>query len=341
MEHLTLGKTGMTVTKAGFGGIPVQRLNDKDSINLIHYALDSGINWFDTAHGYGNSEERIGTALKEGKYNRESIYIFTKGPGKNPQDIKNQIELSLKRLQTSYIDLYQFHLVRSPEEWQQMQENGTVDMVLGYRNRGIIHHIGASAHSVEAAFAVLENEAIEVLQFPFNFIAEENGLKVLERCKARSAGFIGMKPFAGGELSNAAVCIHDLNEFSNVAIDPGFEKISEIKEVIALCRKGEKLNAADRAEIERLRSTLGTRFCRRCGYCTPCPNGVEISTLMTMSSLLKRFPVESVKTGWVAEAAKSLALCTECGECEEKCPYNLPIIEGIREGVALFHEIVG
>lgn len=338
MKKIILGKSGLLVTKSGFGGIPIQRLRDNDAVSIVRRALELGINWFDTAHGYGSSEERIGAALK-GRHNRESVYIFTKGPGKTAEDIENQIELSLNRLQTNYIDLYQFHLVRSPEEWQMLQDNGTVETVLKYRRKGIIRHIGASAHSVEAAFAVLENPEIEVLQFPFNFIAEDNGLKVLNRCRERTVGFIGMKPFAGGELNNAEVCIHYLNGFPDVAIDPGFEKTTEVGEVVKLCGDGDTLTDSDISEIKKLRATLGTRFCRRCGYCTPCPNGVEIITLMTMGSLIKRFPLEKIKNGWAARAASTVDMCIECGECEEKCPYNLPIMQGIRDGAKLFNEL--
>ena len=340
MKKIVLGKSGLVVTKAGFGGIPIQRLREDDAVSVIRRALELGINWLDTAHGYGSSEERIGLALK-GKYKRESVNIFTKGPGKTAADIENQIELSLKRLKTNYIDLYQFHLVHSPEEWQLLKDNGTVAVVRNYKRKGIIRHIGASAHSVEAAFAVLEHPEIEVLQFPFNFIAEDNGLKVLNKCRERSVGFIGMKPFAGGELSNAEVCIHYLNGFTDVAIDPGFEKNVEVEEVIKLCGDGEPLTDSDLSEIEKLRTSLGTRFCRRCGYCTPCPNGVEIITLMTMGSLIKRFPPERIKNGWAAKAASTVDLCIECGECEEKCPYNLSIMQGIRKGAQLFNELIG
>jgi len=249
--------------------------------------------------------------------------------------------LSLKRLQTDYIELYQFHFVHSPEEWQRLNNNGTVETVLKYKRRGVIRHIGVSAHSVEAAFAVIKHPDIEVLQFPFNFIAEDNGLKVPIKSRERSVGFIGMKPFAGGELSNAEVCVHYLKGFTDVAIDPGFEKMAEMEEIIKLCGDGELLTDFDLSEIEKLRAILGTRFCRSCGYCTPCPNGVEIITLMTMGSLIKRFPLERIKNGWAAEDASRVDMCTECGECEEKCPYNLPVMQGIRKGAQLFNELIG
>jgi predicted aldo/keto reductase-like oxidoreductase len=335
-QMVRLGKSGLEVTAVGFGGIPIQRLTEVQAVRVLRRALDGGMNWIDTAHGYSTSEGRVGKAIQG--YRREKLHLFTKGPAREPQKIREQIELSLQRLQTPYIDLYQFHAVPSMEEWEEMGRNGTLEVVREYRQRGAIRHIGASTHSQQTAEALARLPEIEVLQYPFNFIVQREGLAVLKACREHDVGFIAMKPFGGGALESAPACIRFLLQHPGVAADPGFEKEEEVGEVLALWQEGARLSAEDRGTIERLREELGKRFCRRCGYCMPCPQGVQISSLMTMASIIKRFPSEWLGKGWVAEAGRSAELCTECGECEGKCPYELPVVEEIQRGARLWQE---
>jgi len=336
-----LGRSGMRVTAFGFGGIPIQRLSEAEAIRLVRHALDSGINWIDTANSYGTSEHRIGRAL-EG-CDRGRVYLFTKGQAREPAALEGQLELSLERLGTDYLDLYQFHLVTDEKAWQTMIDNGTVGLIRSYRDRGVVRHIGASAHTIEGAKAVLRDPDIEVLQYPFNFIVAEEALPILEACREREVGFIAMKPFAGGVLENASACVRFLMQYPGAAADPGFERPEEVDEVLALWREDAPLSAQDRQAIHRLQEELGSRFCRRCGYCSPCPEGVQIVSLMTMDSLIRRFPAEALdgKGAWIGEAARSGESCIECGQCEERCPYKLPIIEGIREGARLWRLAAG
>jgi len=335
---LPLGRSGLEVSRIGFGGIPIQRLTEGQTIALLRHALAAGINWIDTATGYGTSEERIGRALSSRP--REQVLLFTKGPANKPEAIREQIERSLQRLQTPYLDLYQFHNVPSPEAWQAMQDNGTLEAVLEYRKRGVIRHVGASAHTRAAALAVIRHPAVEVLQYPFNFIVEEEGREILQACRERDVGFIAMKPFGGRALQSAAACIRFLLQHPGVVTDPGFERVEEVDEVLALAREPAPLDERDLSLITRLRAELGKRFCRRCGYCSPCPSGVEIISLMTMDTIIKRFPPSRLGEGWVAEAGHSVERCTECGQCEEKCPYQLPIMAHIRQGAEAWRRAV-
>jgi len=330
----------MRVTAVGFGGIPIQRVSEAEAVRVVRCALDGGMNWIDTANAYGTSEERIGRAL-EG-YDRAKLLLFTKGQAKRPDELERQIELSLRVLRTDYLDLFQFHLVPDAATWGEMQANGTVEVVRSHRAQGTIRHVGASAHTLEGARAVLAHPDIEVLQYPLNFVVEEEGLEVLEACRQVDAGFIAMKAFAGGVLESAPACIRFLLQYPEVAIDPGFERPEEVREVLALWRESAPLSEEDRQLIRRLREELGTRFCRRCGYCSPCPEGVQIIPLMTMDSLIRRFPEEAlIGDAWIAEAGRSAELCTACGQCEERCPYKLSIIDGIREGARLWRQAAG
>jgi hypothetical protein len=326
----------MVVTRAGFGGIPIQRVDDETATRVIRRALDLGIDWFDTAHGYGPSEERIGRAIRG--YDRDRLRLFTKSPAKNPADLRKHLELSLRRLGVDTIDLYQFHNVGSPASWAAMIANGTAEAALEAKRRGVVRHVGASAHTRDAALAVLDHAEIEVLQWPFNFIVAEDNASVLEKCQARDAGFVAMKPFAGGAVEDASLCVRFLMQYPGVALDPGFERTTEVEEVVALCEERRPLDDADREKMRRIKAELGKRFCRRCGYCMPCPEGVEIVTLMNMGSFLKRFPADKVLTGGTAAAVASHASCTDCGQCEEKCPYKLSIREQNKVSVRLFDE---
>jgi hypothetical protein len=333
-KTIRLGKSGLEVTRIGFGGIPIQRLSEQQAVKVIRRAIDGGLNWIDTANDYGNSEQRIGKAIK--KYPRSEVLVFTKGMGRDPEVLREQIELSFERLQTDYVDLYQFHIVPDQETWRTMLDNGAFDLVREYRDRGRIRHIGASAHSRAAARAVIEHPEIEVLQFPFNFIVEDEGRQLVETCRANDIGFIAMKPLGGGALQDASACIRYLLTVPGIAADPGFEHIEEVEEVLSLWKEEAGLSEENRRSIERIRRELGTRFCRRCGYCQPCPQGVQIVSLMTMETLVKRFPVDRLSEKWIAGAAESIAECIECGECEEKCPYELSIMEEIRRGAEAF-----
>ncbi len=338
-KTIRLGKSGLQVTRIGFGGIPIQRVSEQQAVKMLRRAIDGGLNWIDTATGYGNSEERIGKAIS--KYPRSEVLVFTKGPGRDPESLRGQIELSFQRLQTDYFDLYQFHHVLDPELWQTMQENGTFDLVREYRDRGKIRHIGASAHNREAALAIIQHPEIEVLQFPFNFIVEDQGRELVEACRVKNIGFIAMKPFGGGALEDASACVRYLLSIPNIVADPGFEHIEEVEEVLSLWKEDAPLSEENKQTIERLRRELGTRFCRRCGYCQPCPQGVEIVSLMTMETLVKRFPADRLSERWIAGAAESIDKCSECGECEQKCPYKLSIMEEIQRGAEAFQRALG
>ena len=338
MQKVLLGKSEMEVSKIGFGGIPIMRIGRDQAVKVIRRAIDLEINWLDTARGYSDSEEKIGKAIKG--IPRESIRIFSKAPGKTPEELNEQLQTSLEKLDCGYIDLYQFHLVRSPAVWEQMKKNGTVDLLKEMKSQGKIKHIGASAHHIEAALAVFEDEFIEVIQWPFNFIVEQLGLEVLEKCRKKNTGLIAMKPFGGGQLDNARVCIRYLMQYPDVAPDPGMMTIEQVEQVVALANIPGELTTDDNAEIEKLRSELGTRFCRMCEYCMPCENGVAITTLMRIDSFIKRMSVEALLAGGVRKAVESVTNCVECGECESKCPYDLSIMQQIKEAAQTYRKFV-
>ena len=336
MEKIKFGKTGMLLTKYGFGGIPVQRLSTEKASELILNSFKLGFNWIDTANSYGHSEIAAASAITE--FGRENLYVFSKAQGDTPQLISGHVKLSLERMKLSFIDLYQLHLVRSLDDWKKKIDNGTVDKLVELKKAGLIKHIGASAHKLDVVLEIMNHSEIEAVQFPFNFIAEDAGIKAVEKAREKGIGFIAMKPFGGGMISNAQVSIRFLNQFPDIVSDPGFEHIDEIKQVLNYSSET-GLSEEDEKNIYKIRNELGTRFCRRCEYCSPCPHGVDIVKMMSFESMVKRLPREVILSSKIREAAGSVDKCIDCGICETKCPYNLKIRSRIKEGAALFKNL--
>jgi len=338
MEKINLGKTGMMVTRLGFGGIPIQRLTEVEAVKVISRCLDLGVNYLDTANGYTTSEERIGKAVKG---RRHDVFIATKTFPGTPEIIKTNLALSLKRLATNYIDLYQFHGINDTNTIDRIldSKNGLMKVFEEAKKAGKIRHIGVTSHQMDAAKALVKTGRFETLMFPFNFITSEPADELLPLCREHGVGFVVMKPLAGGMLSDATVAFKYLLQFKDVVVIPGIEKTSEIEEIVKIYEGPQKMTAADRKKMREMRDELGTRFCRRCDYCQPCQQGIPISLVMTFPTFVKRLPPDWYLRGFVTEGMAKAADCTECGECEARCPFGLPIREMLKEHYNLFEQL--
>jgi predicted aldo/keto reductase-like oxidoreductase len=339
VKKIRLGKTELMVTQIGFGGIPIQRLSDKDAVKVVRRCLELGINFYDTANGYTTSEERIGKAIK-GK--REDVYIATKTGARTHEEIEKHLDLSLERLGTDYIDIYQFHGVNDRETLDKIldPEDGLYNTFMKAKKAGKIRHIGITSHKLDEVKEQVKTGYFETVMFPFNFITCEPADELLPLCREHDVGFINMKPMAGGMLENAAVAFKYLFQFPDIAIIPGIEKVHEIEEIVSLYENSHEMTAAEEEKMEQLRKELGARFCRRCDYCQPCQQEIPISLLMTFPSFVKRLPPDwYMKNPRIGGMMEKAADCIECGECEARCPYNLPIREMIKENYELFQKI--
>jgi predicted aldo/keto reductase-like oxidoreductase len=339
MEKIKLGKTGMMVTRLGFGGIPIQRLTEADAVKVVQKCLDLGINYLDTANGYTTSEERIGKAVKG---RRHDVFIATKTFPGTPDIIEKNLDLSLKRLDTDYIDIYQFHGINDKATLDKIldPENGVYKVFEKAKKAGKIRHIGITSHQMDAAKLEVQSDKFETIMFPFNFITNEPAKELLPLCREHDMGFIVMKPLAGGMLNDAMLCFKYLLQFPEVVTIPGIEKISEIEEIAAIYEGPKKITAAEYTRMKRMIAELGTRFCRRCDYCQPCAQGIPISMIMTFPTFVKRLPPDwYLKSPFIPEAMEKAKNCTECGECESRCPFNLPIREMLKEGYDLYEKV--
>ncbi len=335
MNKIRLGKTGLMVSALGLGGIPIQRLTDKEAMEVVKRCLDLGVNLIDTANAYGNSEERIGRAIAG---RREGLILATKSSAREGSELRRHLELSLKQLRADYIDLYQLHCVSNFENYEKsLAPGGPLDVVREAQAAGQVGHIGVTCHSMEVALEATQSGFFETMMFPFNFVSDEAAEKLIPLAREHDVGFIVMKPMGGGLLENATIAFKYLRRFPDTVPIVGIEKAEEIEEIVAIMEGDPQMAPAEEAEMERLRARLGTRFCRRCDYCQPCPEDVPIQTIMLLKSVMKRMPAESFFPRWRAEIVPQMENCTQCGECEEKCPYHLPIREMMEEHLALFH----
>jgi len=337
METLRLGQTNLVVSRVGFGGIPIQRISEEETICVVRRCLDLGITFFDTANAYSNSEERIGMAL--GK-RRANVIIATKTYARDRTTAREHLDLSLRRLGTGYIDLWQFHDVSTAEAYEQLLgPGGAMQAAQKARKQGKVRHVGITSHSLDIALEAVPSGHFETVQFPFNFVTNEARINLIPLANKNDVGFIAMKPFAGGMLEDANLAIKYVLQYESVLPDPGIEQPSQIEEIVASANGSLELSSEEQKRIEQIRSQLGTRFCRRCGCCQPCPEGVRIRFLMNLESFWKRFPRERLIEGDFAAAAKSGNNCIQCGTCEERCPYHLPIREILQEKIELQEEL--
>jgi predicted aldo/keto reductase-like oxidoreductase len=328
MDTIRLGRTGMKVSRLGFGSIPIQRVSEDDAVAVVRRCLEVGVNFVDTANGYSTSEERIGKATSG---RRSSVYLATKSHARTRNEIEKHLKLSLERLRVDYLDLYQFHTVNDFKSLDLVLDpNGPMAVVQEARRAGVVKHIGITSHQIDVAKKAVQSERFETIMFPFNFVTCEAADELLPLTREHDVGFIAMKPLAGGMVDNATIALKYLLQFPDVLPIFGIEKISEIEEIVKVLEGSWQMTDAEQQEMKRIKEELGPKFCHRCDYCQPCPQGIPISTVMYLKSLFKRLPPgRSIQMA--AAGMEKAATCTECGECETRCPYHLPIREMLAE----------
>lgn len=317
METLRLGRTNLTVTKNGFGALPIQRISIEDASKLLRKAYDNGINYFDTAHMYTDSEEKIGFALSDV---RENIIISTKTDAPDVKGFWEQLNQSLKMMKTDYIDIYQFH---NPSKCYKLNDGtGMYEAMLEAKEKGLIRFIGMTNHRYHVAEEAVLSGLYDTLQFPFSYLAGEKEETLVHLCKKHDVGFICMKALAGGLITHSDVAYAFLRQYP-VAPIWGVQKESELDEFLSYNDNPPVMTDEMKEFIENERKELLGEFCRGCGYCMPCPQGIEINNCARMSLLLRRSPSAQYLTPSGQEKMKKIENCTNCGLCKSKCPYGL------------------
>ena len=336
MDKIRLGKTGLMVSRIGFGGIPIQRLTDDQAVTVVKKCLDLGITYIDTANAYTTSEARIGKAIAG---RRKGLIIATKSGARNKEGMEQHLALSLKNLGTDYIDLYQFHGVNDSKNLQMVLDpNGPMSVVQKAMKDGVIKHVGITSHSMDAAKEAVKTDRFETIMFPFNFVTSEAADELIPLAREHDVGFIVMKPLSGGMIDNAKIAFKYLFQFPDILTIAGIEKVPEIEEIVKILEGPKTITSAELKQMRKLKEELGTRFCHRCDYCQPCQEGILISTVMMYPSLVRRLPPEHLFSGFWEQIMEKASSCTECDECEERCPYHLPIRDLLAEYVKQYQK---
>ena len=330
---MRLGKTNLEVNKNGFGALPIQRCTMAESVEILQKAYENGINFFDTAHFYTDSEEKMGNAFED--IPRESIYIASKTAAETPEDFWSDLETSLKSLKTDYLDLYQFHNI----SFTPKKDDELFKAMLEAKEKGLVRHIGITTHKITHAYEAIESGLYETLQYPFSYLSGDEEIKLVEKCSELDVGFIAMKAMGGGLIKNSKASYAFLNQFDNVLPIWGIQKLEELDEFLSYDENtvlDDKLNA----DIENDKKELGDNFCRGCGYCMPCPEEINISLCSRMSLWIRRFPTEPNLDEKTQEIMRKTLNCVECYECVDKCPYELNIPELLKENYEDYQNVL-
>ncbi len=319
----------MMVSRVGFGGIPIQRLSEDEAVAVVRGCLDLGITYIDTHTSYTTSEERIGKALLG---RRDRVFLATKSSSITREGVESQLKQSLKHLGVESIDLYQFSNISKFDTLDMvLNPKGPMAVVEEAKRAGQVKHIGISSHQIDVAKEAVKSDRFETIMFPFNVITCEAADELLPLAREHDVGFIAMKPLHGGMIQNVTIAFKYLFQFPDVVPIPGTERVQDMKQIVNLLEGPRAMTELEQREMQRLRDELGTRFCRRCDECLPCPEGVPIAAVMDFPLIFKGFPPAYVFSGHLAHAMEEAANCDNCGDCEERCSYKLPIRELIAE----------
>lgn len=336
MREVTLGNTGITVNKNGFGALPIQRISEESAVYLLRKAYDHGIRFYDTARFYTDSEKKLGLAF-EGM--RENIYLASKTMTQTVEGFWEQLETTLQNLKTTYLDIYQFH---NPAFCPKPGDgSGLYEAMLEAKEQGKIRHIGITNHRLAVAEEAVSSGLYDTLQFPFSYLSGNKELELVEKCEKAGMGFLAMKALAGGLITNSAAAYAFMEQFPHVLPIWGIQRERELDEFLSYQEKEPKLEGELQEAIDKDREQLQGEFCRGCGYCMPCPVGIEINNCARMSLMIRRAPSDAQLTEEMQAKMKKIEECLHCGKCKAKCPYGLDTPTLLEKNYQDYQEILG
>ena len=334
MSKVILGNTGLVLEKNGFGALPVQRVSEKEAIHLLRKAYDGGFEFFDTARYYTDSEDKIGKAFAG---MRDKIVIASKTMALDVKGFESDLEESLRNLRTDYIDIYQFHnppFCPKPDDG-----NGLYEAMLKAKSDGKIRHISITSHRHFVAEEAVKSGLYATLQYPFSYISGDIEHQLVELCREHNVGFIAMKALAGGLIHDSRAASAFINQFDNVIPIWGIQRERELDEFISYVGNPPVIDENIRQIIERDRNMLSGEFCRSCGYCLPCPAGIDIPQCARMSLMLRRAPSQNFLTPQWNEKMEQIANCINCGNCKSRCPYSLDTPELLKRNLEDYRNV--
>jgi predicted aldo/keto reductase-like oxidoreductase len=338
LETRRLGRTGIKASLLGFGGIPIMRVGMEEARDAIAEALSSGVNFIDTARGYGDSEDKIGHALKS---LGARPYLASKSPKRDADGMHEDFGVSLAKLGVEFIDIYQVHCVNTDEQYAGVVgSGGALEALNNLKAGGKLGYIGFTTHSLALAAKAVESGLFDTIQVLYNFIEPEAADQVIPRAVEKDIGVLAMKPFAGGCIERCDLALRFALSMPGVIAIPGMATVDEVRRNVEVARRPEALDAGELRTAAAERKRLGTVYCRRCDYCQPCPSEIPIAFAMHIGSIRKRMGDSMMQTDFIKGVHEKVAECTECGECEERCPFDLPVRDLIKEARQTLDEIL-
>jgi predicted aldo/keto reductase-like oxidoreductase len=331
MKRMMLGNTGIKAVRLGFGGIPIQRVSETQAVEVVLYALEKGIDFIDTSRVYTTSESRIGKALKE---TDKKAAVATKSFNRSADGIQKDIEISLKELQLDHIDLYQCHGISNEEEYRMVTSpDGALSGLLKAKEQGIIGHIGITSHSLDLLEKVLDDGLFETIMVCFSFLEPAAREKVIPKALKKKVGIIAMKPFSGGVIEAPEVALKWALSFPDILVLAGVEEKKFVDQNWKVFQGSYGMSNEEKETLGKLIKEFDNKFCRRCDYCLPCPAGIPIQFVLGLRSMIRRMGPAILQSPMFANMTEKAASCTECGDCTERCPYDLPILDMIKNNL--------
>ena len=325
----------MKVSEIGFGGIPIQQIGLNKAVEVVETALDLGINYIDTARAYTDSEKKIGKAIKS---RRDECYLATKTAERTKEKVRKDLETSLKMLGVPRIDIYQLHSVGDEETLRQIQEpEGALEAIKKAKNEGKIDYIGITGHRADILARAIQTNEFDLIMIPFNYVETESVTELIPLAKKLNIGITVMKPLGGGRLTNASEALRFILNYPVSTVVTGMVSVGEVKENISIAENMAPLSSAELEKLAMQAAEIGKSFCRSCDYCQPCPQGIQISVIIKMKSTIKRFGIDRYMK-MASSTLEKYEDCIQCRECEEKCPYKLPILEMMANRVDWFKQ---
>ncbi len=337
MEKVRLGRTNLVVTKMGWGGIPIQRVGEREAVSVIRAVVEMGVDLLDSARGYTNSEHKIGLALQKIK---RRVILSTRSHVKT-EKIYDEVHESLRQLKVKRVDIYHLHNVSNVEDYDKvMASGGAYHGLKRAQKEGLIDHIGITSHNLNVLEKAVEDGYFDVIMACYSFLEPDAENKLFPRAKAKDIGILAMKPFSGGVIEEAGPALRFVLSTPGIVPIPGFETLEKARENWKIFTEGQPLTEQDRERIKVLRKEFSKSFCRRCDYCQPCTEKISIQLVMGLKSIFKRFGSQAQELGWIKSLIEKARNCSECGECLPRCPYQLPIPDLIKENLAWFDQEV-
>jgi predicted aldo/keto reductase-like oxidoreductase len=331
MKRMVLGNTGIEAVRLGFGGIPIQRLNEADAVEVVKYALEKGMDFIDTSRVYTTSETRIGKALKE---TDKKAALATKSFNRSADGIQKDVEISLKELQLDYIDVYQVHGISNEDEYRQiMAPDGAVAGLLKAKEQGLIGHIGITSHSLDLLEKCLDDAVFETIMVCFSFLEPAAKEKVIPKALEKGVGIIAMKPLSGGVIEAPEVALKWAFSHPNILVLAGVEKKGFIDQNWKIFQGSYEMTDEEKQKLQEIGKEFDKKFCRRCDYCLPCEEEIPIQFVLGIRSMIRRMGTGALQTPMFKNMLEKAAGCTECGDCMERCPYDLPIPDMIKSNL--------